>query len=286
MGLESPINTIADLNIANPADGDLASQGDNHLRLIKDAIKKTFPSITIPVTASGAELNIVDGLLATTADLNKIKALATTAAQFGYLSDVTAPIQFQFAVMFDTFADAIVQANPVGEIKMWGSLTAPTGYLFCHGQDVLKAGIYADLFGVLGTTYGTPVDPLKFRLPDFRGRVPRGHHYGNLLDDSGRLFGSSQADQTGWHVHGGVTSDSGTHRHQIGTTTRDDNTDPGTSQSGYNYGARIRPYYTGERFTSYDGDHSHTITTTTIIGAVIGDETRVKNLSVNFIIRY
>ena len=57
MGLESTINTIADLNVTWPTDGDVASQGDNHLRLIKDAVKKTFPNISAIVTPTAADLN-------------------------------------------------------------------------------------------------------------------------------------------------------------------------------------------------------------------------------------
>lgn len=42
MGLESPVNTIQDLNSANPLGTDLRSQGDDHLRLIKAALKATW----------------------------------------------------------------------------------------------------------------------------------------------------------------------------------------------------------------------------------------------------
>jgi hypothetical protein len=41
----------------NPTSSDNANQGDNHLRLIKAAIKATFPNITGPVTATQATLN-------------------------------------------------------------------------------------------------------------------------------------------------------------------------------------------------------------------------------------
>jgi microcystin-dependent protein len=57
MGLETTVNFISDLNPLNPADGDLAKDGDNHIRLIKAAVKQTFPNITGAVTASHADLN-------------------------------------------------------------------------------------------------------------------------------------------------------------------------------------------------------------------------------------
>ena len=56
MGLESAtfINQLVD---TNPTATDNANQGDNHLRLIKAAIKATFPNITGAVTATQATLN-------------------------------------------------------------------------------------------------------------------------------------------------------------------------------------------------------------------------------------
>jgi microcystin-dependent protein len=57
MGLETTVNFISDLNPLNPADGDLAKDGDNHIRLIKAAVKQTFPNITGAVTAAQGDLN-------------------------------------------------------------------------------------------------------------------------------------------------------------------------------------------------------------------------------------
>lgn len=57
MGLETTVNFISDLNPLNPAEGDLAKDGDNHIRLIKTAVKQTFPNITGAVTATQSDLN-------------------------------------------------------------------------------------------------------------------------------------------------------------------------------------------------------------------------------------
>lgn len=56
MGLEAP-GTIDTLNPSWPRGDEAASQGDDHLRLIKLALQLTFPNITEPVTATSAELN-------------------------------------------------------------------------------------------------------------------------------------------------------------------------------------------------------------------------------------
>jgi hypothetical protein len=57
MPLESSFTSIADLNVNWPAIGDLVSQGDDHLRGIKSALKNTFPNVNNTVTASDEELN-------------------------------------------------------------------------------------------------------------------------------------------------------------------------------------------------------------------------------------
>lgn len=56
MGLESA-TYIDGLVETNPTSSDNANQGDNHLRLIKAAVKATFPNITGPVTATQSALN-------------------------------------------------------------------------------------------------------------------------------------------------------------------------------------------------------------------------------------
>ena len=56
MPLESAVY-ISDLNSANPVSTDSVAQADDHIRLIKAAIKATFPNITGPVTATQAALN-------------------------------------------------------------------------------------------------------------------------------------------------------------------------------------------------------------------------------------
>lgn len=48
---------INSLNAANPLSTDTVSQADDHLRLIKQVLKNTFPNITAPVTATAAQLN-------------------------------------------------------------------------------------------------------------------------------------------------------------------------------------------------------------------------------------
>lgn len=80
-----------------------------------------------------------------------------------------------------------------GEMVMWAGTTAPTGWMLCQGQSLVRAD-FPVLFGVIGTSYGA-VDGSHFSLPDLRGRVPAG------VDGSGRLTG---ATITNPHLPGGA----------------------------------------------------------------------------------
>lgn len=48
MGLESA-EFISDLNVNNPTGSDLQSEGDNHIRLLKEVLKSTFPDASGPL---------------------------------------------------------------------------------------------------------------------------------------------------------------------------------------------------------------------------------------------
>lgn len=65
MGLET-VTHISDLVVTNPVGAtDPKSQGDDHIRNIKLALKTDFPAITGVVTSSHTELNLLDGITGT-----------------------------------------------------------------------------------------------------------------------------------------------------------------------------------------------------------------------------
>lgn len=92
MALEDLTGTkyIDDLVSTNPAAGDNVSEGDDHIRGIKNVLKTTFPSIDGAVTATQAELNLLDGVTSTTAELNILDGVTSTAAELNILDGVTA----------------------------------------------------------------------------------------------------------------------------------------------------------------------------------------------------
>jgi microcystin-dependent protein len=103
---------------------------------------------------------------------------------------------------------AFVQAaGLVGEIKMWGTASAPTGYLLCDGSAVSRT-TYAALFAVVGTTFGVGDGSTTFTLPDYRGRTPIGVSGSYALAATG---GSADAVVVS-HGHGATVTDPG-HAH-------------------------------------------------------------------------
>lgn len=54
---------IDDLTATNPVVGDTQTEGDDHIRGIKNVLQKSFPGVTGAVTATHTELNQVDGIV-------------------------------------------------------------------------------------------------------------------------------------------------------------------------------------------------------------------------------
>jgi microcystin-dependent protein len=73
------------------------------------------------------------------------------------------------------------------------------GYLYCNGQAVSRDE-YRQLFRKIGTAYGVGDGSTTFNLPDMRGYFMRGFDDGRGID-SGRVFGSTQADDIKNHNH-------------------------------------------------------------------------------------
>ncbi|MBS1180447.1 MAG: phage-related tail fiber protein [Proteobacteria bacterium] len=126
---------------------------------------------------------------------------------------------------------------PIGTWDHFSGQTPPAGYLVRDGSAVSRT-TYAALFAVCGTTYGAGDGSTTFNLPDGRGVFDRGWDGGRGLD-SGRVFGSYQADELKSHTHtiqrivtGGIVIEG------ISTISQTPN---GTFASGATGGTETRP---------------------------------------------
>lgn len=96
-----------------------------------------------------------------------------------------------------------LQDTPVGLVSWFAATTAPAGWLVADGREISRTS-YADLFTVVGTTYGAGNGTTTFNVPDLRGMFARGWDTagGTARNcDPGRAFGSTQAGEVGPHTH-------------------------------------------------------------------------------------
>jgi microcystin-dependent protein len=63
--------------------------------------------------------------------------------------------------------------SPTGSVTAFAGSSAPSNWLLCDGTAVSRT-TYADLFSVIGTTYGAGDGSSTFNLPNLKGRIPAG----------------------------------------------------------------------------------------------------------------
>ena len=167
----------------------------------------------------------------------------------------------------------IANATKIGTIITFPVNVTPTGFLECNGTLISRTA-YADLFAVIGTTYGAGDGSTTFKIPDLRGEFIRGFDNGRGVD-AGRTIGSSQADAYGSHSHTGSTNSTGAHTHGYTGNVANQNSsiDIGFGSSNGVFGAAT---------TSSAGAHSHTVT----INASGSTETRPRNIAMMYCIKY
>src|SRR5689334_22761958 len=106
---------------------------------------------------------------------------------------------------------------PTGFISPWPTSTAPTGYLLCNGDAVSRTG-YANLFALIGTTYGTGDNSTTFNVPDMRGRFPLGKASSGTGSTLAGTGGAIDHTHTGGTVSGSTASESA-HTHAVSGST-------------------------------------------------------------------
>jgi microcystin-dependent protein len=80
-------------------------------------------------------------------------------------------------------ADLNDVVNKTGMITMFAGAAAPLGFLLCDGSSVSRT-TYADLFALIGTTYGAGNGTTTFNLPNLKGKVAVGLDAGQTEFDA------------------------------------------------------------------------------------------------------
>jgi len=188
------------------------------------------------------------------------------------------------APLRDAPATTAVEA-PAGTIVAFAGRTAPAGWLLCDGAAVSRTD-YATLFNAIGINFGGGDGINTFNLPDSRGRFLRGADNGagrdpdaasrtasNAGGSVGDSVGTLQSEQFASHRH--TINDPG-HTHGMATPngTTGVRETAGTLAGGWDYGDQV-------------SSAAPVTTNTTGIteAAAGGNETRPKNVSVNYIIK-
>ena len=86
-----------------------------------------------------------------------------------------------------------IEGIPTATIVPWSSASVPTGFLECNGQTVSRS-TYADLFAIVGTTYGAGDGSSTFLVPDLGDNVPVGKSNNKALASTG---GANTVSSTG-----------------------------------------------------------------------------------------
>lgn len=159
-----------------------------------------------------------------------------------------------------------VEGIPTGTIVPWSDASVPSGFLECDGSNVSRT-TYANLFAIIGTTYGVGDGSTTFGLPDLQDNVPVGKSGTKALATTG---GANTVTSTG-NVAGSTANATlsvaqlASHQHEIlyGNIT-------GSSEFPYLYsgnGPTARYTYSS---TGQNGGHSHNMSAN-----FVGDATSV-----------
>lgn len=116
--------------------------------------------------------------------------------------------------------NAMISAGgiPTGALTPFAGSSAPTGWLLCYGQAVSRT-TYADLFAVIGTTYGSGDGSTTFSLPDMRGRVAAGRDNmggttaGRITSAGSGIVGTTLGAAGGAQTHTLTTAQIPSHTH-------------------------------------------------------------------------
>jgi microcystin-dependent protein len=140
------------------------------------------------------------GFQAKDADLTTVASIGTSNQQLKVKSDGSGLEWFT--------PSTSSSSNPVGTILSFAGSTVPSGYLVCDGSAISRA-TYADLYSVLGTTWGSGNGTTTFNLPDLRGRTLIGSGQANGLTNR------NLAEVGGAETHTLTISEIPSHSHTI-----------------------------------------------------------------------
>eukprot|EP00164_Ancoracysta_twista_P010561 GFYU01015974.1.p1 GENE.GFYU01015974.1~~GFYU01015974.1.p1 ORF type:complete len:365 (-),score=41.18 GFYU01015974.1:219-1313(-) len=171
-----------------------------------------------------------------------------------------------------------------GSVTAFAGVTVPNGYLECNGQSVDRV-TYSSLFAAIGTMYGSGDGATTFNIPDYRGYFLRGVDQDRADEaDSARDAVDLDRDSRGARPDGVDGNEVGTvqldalqqHRH----TFYQDNRFNGGAHSGFHPGSPNDRDAMENRIGEISTEPRRGVPTPRV-----ANETRARNVSVNYIIK-
>jgi len=166
------------------------------------------------------------------------------------------------------------QVVPVGTVVAYAGdpKDIPAGWLLCNGSEVERTR-YPALAKVLGSIYGAASRPEVFKLPDYRGKFLRGQNH-DAKETDGTLVDPDRDKRT---PHAGSSGNAG---NSVGSLEGDK-----IRQHRHQMEAEL--YAAGERHDLVPGKTNGVQRQTGFcLDDRCGDETRPKNVYVNYLVKY
>jgi len=190
---------INSLNTALPASNDPKSEGDDHLRVIKSAVKATFPNITGAVTV-------------TQTDLNTVPSLAPKASPV-FTGNPTAPTASASDNTTTLATTAMVQAALIASTGIGGQLPGQSGNAnkFLKTNGSVASWSDDSRIKLAPLSGGTLTDPYShytiaanasYTLPDITGT----DSFGLIYPSNSTAVPTTVTTSDGWSVATGATA--------------------------------------------------------------------------------
>lgn len=292
-------------NESVPYDTDLAKYGAREIRDFKIAIRERI-GLNAPIVTSNYTATLEDRIVCVDASggnrsitlpsasgkegrswtVIKVDSSSNTVTVTGGSVSHTLYSQYEF-VEFVIGSDGnytkffSTDSTPVGTILPFAGSSAPTGYLICDGSAVSRT-TYANLFAVIGTTYGAGDGSTTFNLPNLKGSVPVGldttqTEFNTLGKTGGAKTHTLTTSELPAHTHS-ISSD-GNHSHSVYINA------PGDLPSKYRVEFMGVSSVQQCGYTSTNGAHSHGGATGSV-GSGSAHNNLQPYITINYIIKY
>jgi len=171
-----------------------------------------------------------------------------------------------------------IEGIPTATIVPWSDSSIPSGFLECNGSAVSRS-TYANLFAIVGTTYGSGDGSTTFNVPDLQDNVPVGKSGTKNVGSTGGANTVTKTGNVGGSTANATISEAQLASHSHGSSAVF-SPPPGSTPGYYGFNRAFPAPNVGS--TGGGGAHSHNMSAN-----FVGDATSVLQhyLTVTYIIK-